>query len=67
MEILIFALGCALPAALLYVFSHPTRAETDDEYVDRIFTHSPRGRDRLRKRVPEHGCSRRPAKRRKRH
>jgi hypothetical protein len=67
MEILIFALGCALPAAFVFLFSHPTRAETDDEYVDRIFTKRPHGKNRLRKRVPEYGYSKRPAKRRKRH
>lgn len=57
MEVFIFALGCAIPAALLWLFSHPTRDETDDEYMDRIFTKHPHGKKRLRQRVPEYGYS----------
>jgi len=59
MEALILLLGAGIPALFLYLFSHPTRDETDDEYMDRIFTRSPKGKGRLRKRVPEYGYSKR--------
>ena len=65
MGALIFVLGCAIPAALLFLFSRPTRDETDNEYMDRIFTHKTTGRARLRQRVPEHGYSKRRTTRRR--
>ena len=51
LEILILAIGCAIPAVVLCFLSHPTRDETDDEWINRIFSPSFDG-DSRRKRVP---------------
>ena len=67
MEALILLLGAGIPALLLCLASHPTRDETDNEWMDRIFSPSFDG-DSRRKRVPEYGYSKRrkpAAKRRK--
>jgi hypothetical protein len=48
---MLFVLGCAVPAVLLCAFSRPTRDETDDEWMDRIFAAPPADGDWRCKRV----------------
>lgn len=65
MEIVILAIGCAIPA-LLYAFAtRPKRWETEREWDNRVSPMSFRGNNR-RQRVPEHGYEKRAPKRRKR-
>ena len=49
--LLIFVLGCAIPAVILSLLSRPMRDETEDEWMDRIFSPSFDG-DSRRQRVP---------------